>query len=278
MIDVRRLSVRAVGAITRRFGFPGAVRITEILHSPGPGRGVEAIVETGGGIRIRIDTSNYIERRLFFEGAYEPEVIRELKANLPLDGVAIDVGANIGLHTLVMASVAREGRVLAFEPHPLNRSKLRENLSLNSCRNVKVFDIALDKDSGSVSLHSPDDVSNLGRSSMLPLGEWKSFDVTSKTLDEIAGTEGLERVDLVKIDVEGLEGAVLQGGSEVLKRFRPALVFEFGQDLWSRAGYELGGVIDSLKNAGYESFSIIHRSGLIPVTPELDHANLLVRS
>ena len=277
MIDIRSISIRTVGAITRRIGFPGSTRLTELVHSPQPGRGVGLVLETEDGLRVRVDTSNYIERRLFFDGAYEPEVARELRAHLSPKSTAIDVGANIGLHTLTMATAVQEGRVIACEPHPINRSKLRDNLSLNSLTNVIVSGTALGAESELVSLHSPDDTTNLGMASVLPLGDWPGIEVESTTIDALCKMEAADRVDLIKIDVEGLEGAVLAGAREVLERDRPVLVFEYGSDLWSRAGYDLRSVVQLLEEVGYKSFSIIDRGGLLPLAQERDGVNVLAK-
>jgi FkbM family methyltransferase len=167
-----------------------------------------------------------------FFGAYEPELREVFKAVLPPGGVAIDVGANIGWHTLLLARlVGSAGRVIAAEANPHVRVRLTENLQLNRFDQVEVVPFAIGDADGVAQFHGPRaDDPGAGNGHVVFAAEAaqrETIQVETRRLDSICPKAGIERLDLVKIDVEGFEWPVLQGGEETISRFRPHLVFEY---------------------------------------------------
>ena len=231
--------------------------------------GIEA--EVVPGLRMRLDPRSYIEWEVLFTG-YEPEVRELLRRALRPGAVAVDVGANCGAHTLVMAAAARGGRVIACEPNPVLRERLEANLALNSLSNVGVRGWAVTATAGTAVLQVPRDPVHTGGASLLAgvhehLAGALEVEVEAVTLDAIAEREGLERVDLVKIDVEGLEAAVLEGGGALLARDRPVLTFEYTAPWWTAAGRTLDRVLTDLESLGYDCRVITWR-GLRPIPSE----------
>jgi FkbM family methyltransferase len=159
-----------------------------------------------------------------------------LQAIAPLvarDAVCIDAGANIGLYTLAMSSLAPQGRVLAFEPSPATAGHLQENVRRNGATNVDVCPVALADRTGTVQFH---DISFFSAgsfaaddASILTSDSYGSTvrETPVTTLDAVVAERGLERVDLVKIDVEGAELSVLAGAAATLAAHRPTVVLEF---------------------------------------------------
>ncbi len=138
--------------------------------------------------------------------------------------IVIEVGANIGAHTVGLARlVGREGRVLAFEPQRLPFQILCANMALNSIENVDCFWSALGSEDGFIDVPelNPEKTSNFGGVTLL--GSQNGRRVTCHTLDRYIS---LPRVDLIKIDVEGMEVDVLRGGERLLKQFKPMLYVE----------------------------------------------------
>ena len=172
-------------------------------------------------------------------GSYEPELRAIFRAVLPPGGVALDVGANTGWHTLLMARLAGEaGRVLAVEPNPHVRIKLEENLAINRTTQVEVLACALAEGAGTVQFMAPaaDDAGS-GDGHVAGAGELARGDlvaVPTRALDDVAGE--LARLDLVKIDVEGYEWPVLRGAEATVARLRPHIVFEYDRDYAARGG------------------------------------------
>jgi FkbM family methyltransferase len=151
-------------------------------------------------------------------GTYERRKQLALKAHLERDMVACDIGANAGFYSLLMARrVGVGGRVFAFEPQPSNLDFLRRHLELNRVRNVQVSGEAVADFVGEASF-ATDPGSYKGC-----LHSTGAIRVQVETLDNLVTAGRIEPADLLKIDVEGAELAVLRGGEKFLKRFRPVI-------------------------------------------------------
>jgi FkbM family methyltransferase len=149
----------------------------------------------------------------------------DLLAQLCKPGNAvIEVGANIGAHTVGLSRlVGPQGRVLAFEPQRLIFQTLCANVALNSLTNVDCFWAAVGDQEGSIIVPSLDPwhEANFGAVSLLDANVGRRL--PCYTLDRFME---LPRVDVVKIDVEGMEAEVLRGGKQVLRKFKPILYVE----------------------------------------------------
>ncbi|MBI1404211.1 MAG: FkbM family methyltransferase [Porphyrobacter sp.] len=167
----------------------------------------------------------------------------------------VDIGANFGTYTLFGAGrVGRHGRVVAIEPSPAIAELLRQSVEMNGfLPNCAVVECAAGAEAGTLVLH--EFAARQGGNTMLPhiaeratavYGESVTTrEVAVRTLDAIVAEQDLERLDLVKIDVEGFEREVLMGSRETLARFRPKLVIEWHNDFFegrpeaARALYDL---------------------------------------
>jgi FkbM family methyltransferase len=174
------------------------------------------------GFTWELDLGEVIDASLYFSGSFEPLAERILERHLAAGDVVIDVGANVGYHTLPMARrVGEGGLVLAVEPNPSTRARLERNLSLNPISNVRVLPVAVgDRDLDSRRLRIQSSYPLSGESAR------EEIDVPIRTLDRIVADHQLARVDLIKIDVDGQEGGVFRGAAATLERFRPVLFFE----------------------------------------------------
>jgi FkbM family methyltransferase len=151
-------------------------------------------------------------------------------AVLPPDGVAVDVGANIGLTALALAALLPQGRVVAVEPSPRTLAALRRTLAANGLEaRVAVEGAAVGAAPGEAEFH---DSEHSAGSHLLAAGTMRAEQlgrvvVPVTTLDRIAEAQGLQRLDLLKIDVEGFETEVLDGAAATLARYRPVCIAEF---------------------------------------------------
>ena len=197
----------------------GSERLLRALYpcSYATGRFVQGVRDRGDGLLMELDSRSWIDWNLLFRGDYEPPLTALWNQLAPEGGVAIDIGANIGAHTLTMAMrVGVRGRVLAFEPNPLVRAALVRNLALNGIKHVSVHACALGRESGTLPLRVPKkdsaEFSNMGLASLVALDTPHDLvQVDVRTLDSIVEPLNLDRVDVVKIDVQGYEVAALQG-------------------------------------------------------------------
>lgn len=159
--------------------------------------------------------------------------------------VVIDVGANWGQHSLLFSRlVGNSGKVIAAEPYPPVFAELQWHLEANRIRNVTALPVAISDYNGTETFVAGENFSTGSLCAAAP-GQRESLRVTTQTLDELAAALGLNALSLVKIDVEGAEGRVLQGAELVVAKFRPLFVIDLHtpeQDLivaqWlTRRGY-----------------------------------------
>lgn len=137
------------------------------------------------------------------------------------DDVIIDVGAHIGLFALKAAKKAKNGIVIAIEPHPFNYKLLRRNMVINGVRNVIPVKLALSDFSGTtklcISKQSSGHTISAKRKEMSERITETYLEVEVKTLDQLINELELDRVDFIKIDAEGAELEILRGAERTLK-------------------------------------------------------------
>jgi FkbM family methyltransferase len=175
------------------------------------------------GYRMKVDWSRF---RSFIYGTWEPEVIQAIRKVVPEGSFAMDIGAHIGFYTLVLSKlVGPAGRVTSFELMPETFKILEENVAMNDCRHVKVINKALLEQPGRVMAHPPDSQPLPGGTSLVADFGTKAVSVEATTLDEFMRSEE-SRVDFIKMDVEGAESLVLQGGRLTIEAQHPRMLIE----------------------------------------------------
>jgi FkbM family methyltransferase len=186
-----------------------------------------------------------------FREYYEPE-LAYLEKILSPGKLFVDVGANFGVYTLVASKLVGEtGQVLAFEPTARSFAVLQRNIELNHCPNVRGFQAALAETRSRAWLNYGWD----------PVGNWLEKDskcgnqgeqVQTEALDQLLDENGINRVDAIKVDVEGAEELVLRGAMRCLTTQRPIVIFEFNPGCAARIGLLPWGARDLLESLGYE--------------------------
>jgi FkbM family methyltransferase len=196
----------------------------------------DGVYELGKGITMELQMRDYVDRAIYFD-AFEFLGTRHVRRSLQNGGVFVDIGANIGYYTLLAHKrVTNSGRVLAFEPNPETANALRRNIELSGARNVEVFEVALSESPGEATIFRPVGQSH-GLASMRNQGwaETEHYKVPAARLDDILPTN-LQRIDFLKVDVEGAEGLVFRGAASTISRYKPAILMELNQDAASRFG------------------------------------------
>ena len=140
----------------------------------------------------------------------ERTVLTDLLSRLEPDDVFYDVGANIGLYSCFVTNVITDGRVVAFEPHPANVARLKENLALNA-GNPLVHQCALSNESGRGSLELHGTEAGAGQHALAMADSDDSIDIELTTGDDVVSRDGVPAPNVIKIDVEGAELDVLRG-------------------------------------------------------------------
>ena len=274
--------IRVLARLTRKWHPRGTERFLRLLHHPDRRKSdsINLILDYNHNLKIRIDTSDFLEWLIFFFGCHEPELTNQINELFRPGFVAFDIGANSGSHTLVMSSRAGEnGLILAVEPNPGARRRLKENIELNRLTNVRILSCALSNEPGHAVLFVPEErTSNRGVASLHSSNvnyPAEQIEIVLKTLDQTVAENCLNRLDFIKIDAEGNEMKILRGGRKTIRRFRPRIVFEYDQRSWSNAGAHFARAAAFFQESGYRLFRFDKKTPL-PVEPDsLVHGNIL---
>jgi len=198
---------------------------------------------THQGLEMRFAVPNQLNHfRITTFATKEPETLEWIDS-LPENSLLWDIGANVGLYT-VYAALKRKSRVVAFEPSVFNLELLARNLYLNHLQDrVTLLPIALSDQMGSNTLRMSSTewggaLSTFGKDigwDGQPMREIFAFPTYGLSLDQAVEVLGLEYPDYIKMDVDGIEHFLLQGGPEVLKQIKGILI-EINDDFEEQAG------------------------------------------
>lgn len=242
-------------------------RIWEVFRD----RALDGVVEIEwhGGLRIGLHLRNEFGKQIFVGGAIDPNEFSFLDRLLRKGMTFADVGANEGLYTVFAAQrVGSGGRVWAFEPSRRERARLLRNLERNGLTNVEIIACALAERDGesrlSVAHEEHSGHNTLGRFVYRDVELEGEEVVPVRSLDSAAAERGIERIDVVKVDIEGAEEAFLTGARQTLMAMRPVILLEL-TDLSLRAqNSSAGEVLGHLGAMNYRILVFDRRTG-VPV-------------
>lgn len=215
------------------------------------------------GIEWQLDLNEGIDFSIYLLGAFEPTTIAAYRQFLKPGSVALDIGANIGAHTLHLASfVGDTGRVIAFEPTSASFKKLSTNLNLNASLAARTTthqamltksddDEAPGEIYASWPLASDEELHPHHKGALL-----STDGVITTTLDSAIEREGIERIDLIKMDVDGFEEDVLSGAQKVLSHYRPPIVMELAAYTAIEHDFDFRRPTEILLGHGYQFFTL----------------------
>jgi FkbM family methyltransferase len=194
---------------------------------------------------------------------HPPAVHPSVLSFLNPSGVAIDVGANLGEWAVPLARrVGPSGRLLAIEPAPRAAAALDKTLVANAFAQAELIRCAVGDHDGTAEFAIPIVSSvriDTGTARIGPAAAGRqALKVALRSLDSLAAEHRLDRVDLIKIDVEGYERRVLDGAQATLARFRPVLVIETGHE----AEGDRRAIHDRLGGLGYRMLGVLLDFGM----------------
>ena len=206
-------------------------------------------------------------------GGFERAELHLVEKMLKPGMTVLDVGAHHGLYTLLAAKrVGAQGRVIAFEPSSRERKRLRKHLWVNRCSNVRIAGCALGESAGEADFFLVEGLHDWCNSLRPPDVEERTSTVRIgvRRLDDVLERLGINKVDFVKLDVEGAELGVLRGAERLLKgAARPAILVEV-QDLRTRPwGYRAREIVQWLAATGYRWFELDTDGKLEPAAMDL---------
>lgn len=220
-------------------------------------------VSPGTKLNLRMNNNEHIT---YWTSRYEEH--GELSVFLELlrpDMTVVDIGANIGMYACSIGRrVGPQGKVFAFEPMPDIFQQLVANVALNAVSNVTTHQLAICDRVGHAQFHvgSHDSIGSLTR----PTGGKGIVEVETITLDDFLQQHGVDRVDAIKIDVEGAESLVLRGMKRLLQTSpRPILLVEHNHPALQASGTSAEQLFASILEYGYQPHAIL-KGKLVPVT------------
>lgn len=207
-----------------------------------------------GAVTFELDLREIIDASLYFASTFEQDVENLFKKYVHENNTVIDVGANIGYHTLHSAEyVGPGGKVVAIEPNQWAINRLKRNLELNPQiqERVQIIKVALsDRDELSQEMSFQASYKLSGNNAAV------SEIVDVRSLDSICADQDLIGINLIKIDVDGFEIKVLKGSLDLLARDHPTLIVEFTPSVFSQLGDEVQSLEQSLQSLGYSFFTV----------------------
>ncbi len=248
-------------------------RRSAIRHAAGPDPWT-VIEDYDGDLKIRVDRSAFMGSSIYWFGYHAFNELQLLNRVLKSPMVFADVGANQGEFTLFAAKRLCEGSVLAFEPVKSLYSQLVENVRMNGFQNVTTYDFGLSDRSGIHDIYTSDDRKvhyslHDGLCTLFRTEQRSKLlgSVRVTAFDEVFESSGLQRLDVMKVDVEGSELPALRGAERSLKKYKPIVLVEINEVTFQSAGYSTGDLASFLRALGY-SFHLIKAFGWTIPIPE----------
>ncbi len=250
--------IRFVTNKIKRYGFLGALKqgyvrySNEILWSTGLHTFVVMKID---GVRYKYFKSNVSYFTYEIPNLHHGDV-NEIKRFSKEGSVVVDIGANIGTVCMPVAKhVGVKGKVYAIEAHPKTFSYLQENIKLNKLENISAFNIAIGEKNGLVEFSDSDldDINVVSKKIEKENGEInysqeKKVLVPMMRLDDLLSD--LDKIDVLKIDVEGYEKFILENATETLKKTK-VVYAEYYEDNTKNFGYHREEIKNILENSGF---------------------------
>lgn len=218
-------------------------------------KGVERdLYRTRFGDFFWLNKESYLDQSIINTGIWEDATTAAIRSLVKKGDIVLDIGANIGYDTVIMSKIiGDEGIIYSFEPTDYYSKVLEKNIKANDLKNCEVVKVGLsDKQeslkieigSSSATIHVPDNI-------FLKSSEQIELD----TLENFVREKNLERIDFIKMDIDGHEPLVLEGGWNVLEKFNPMVLLEVNHLNYLEAGYNAWDFYQTLVSKGYRIYS-----------------------
>lgn len=222
--------------------------IYKMLDIASMGRGLRRTIN---GHTLRLPTRYF----KYFPETYEAENFEFLQKSCKPGAVIIDIGAHIGLFSIIAAQVTgKSGKVYAFEPAPSTYALLQKTVLINHEEQViETFQKAVGKENGKIIFFVSNDQAD-NSNSLVNYKEDRSLhgiDVAVTTIDNFVMEKNISRLNFIKIDVEGAEFDTLQGAAETLKNLKPVCIVAIHPQPIAAKGDKLEDIYDFIVNCNY---------------------------
>lgn len=224
-------------------------------HTPKVFKNKKYKLSTFGGLSKMLFYSSHLVQ---FNKGFEYETLEKFIELLRPGYTVLDVGANIGLFSLIGSEVVGStGKIYAFEPAKDTFAALEKNIEANNCENIQLFQLALSDNNGFAEMNSKTEGIQEGdlfnHLSLTDNEEKNDNSIVTQTLDSFLLEHKIERIDVIKIDIEGAELLCFNGAKSLLSsNDRPDIIFEVYEAYCNRFGNSSFDVLKFLNECGYE--------------------------
>ncbi len=204
------------------------------------------------GVKIRCYPDSHSAAAVLYCGLYDYDEMNFLLRYLRDEDSFLDIGANVGVYTLMAASKIKSGSIYSFEVLPKNYNRLEENVDLNQFQHVKPYKLAVSDFTGTTAL-------NLAGGDSMPFITLTATDntitVPTDMLDNLLQNKSFANLTLAKMDIEGAEILAFKGATSLLKQQRPYVWILEINDAVNNFGYHKQDVADFLQDYGYHLYN-----------------------
>ncbi|MDO1448851.1 FkbM family methyltransferase [Rhodocytophaga aerolata] len=217
----------------------GLKKISEVipiltrLKKRWPVSGIVTLRFEGTSFKAYAACDDHIINNLFYESTYEQRELKIISILSKSCKVILDIGANTGIYSIVASLNNPSLKIFAFEPHPQNYVRLQKNVSLNQPNSVVPVQSAVGNSTGTIDFYIPaddsiTDISSVSKefSESIYRMNFKKIAVDLVTVDEFLELRQEQKVDVIKIDVEGYEYEVILGAYNTIKQQKPIILCE----------------------------------------------------
>ena len=236
------------------------------------GQRCEFIASTVFGSLIAGNTSDFVPRKIFVFGVWEPNLTKWTQERLRPGDTFVDVGANVGYYSLLASKkVTETGQVIAIEASPAITEQLKRNLDLNGTTNVRVVNAAASDRVGTIALYRGPSHNTSQTSILAGDGFTYESEIAAHPLCEILSATEIAMARIVKIDVEGAEWSVIAGLAPCLSQTRPDLeiLVEVSPLRLAAFGRNANDVIEIFGAAGFHPYTITNEYSSLKYLPPL---------
>lgn len=218
------------------------------------------------GLKLYIYPRNEVFRSLYVRGTYDPNTLVAIKNLINKGDVVLDIGANFGHTSLVMSRiVGNTGKVIALEPSSRDFNRLVDNISLNGLGEIIIpYKIAISDTENTVKLRiAPEE-----RSALNTLGSNFSFkgivnanveEILATTIDKFIEDQGIDqfdRVDFIKLDIEGSGLKALSGAKNIIAKYRPIIMLGINKSALSLCNSDFSDLLTTLYELRYRIYKL----------------------
>lgn len=209
-----------------------------------------------GNFKINLDTKNFIDSSIYYTGDYEAYLKKHFKNIIKKGDFILDIGANIGFHTLYFAELTGvSGKVFSFEPIQVNFDALQRNIKLNQFPQITAINKALGNTNSQMKIHIDQQAQNPGAFNLLDSGP-KNTVIDCIKGDDFLEQNQIEKINFIKIDVEGFEYEVFKGLSKTIRNSKPTIIFEYDYNYQHKLHDNPKVIFEFLTQFDYQFFTI----------------------